>query len=123
MGELRVGDEVLGRDGRPCRVTFLSEINTRPDLYRVKLSDGQTIDAGRDHQWVVSSFRDRNGHRKADHRSAIARWQRLQACVGTLAELALTWSGSRDLTVQELFAAVQGISGIPGRPKARWRQR
>jgi len=113
MGELRVGDEVLGRDGRPCCVTFLSEINTRPDLYRVTLSDGQTVDAGRDHQWVVSNFQDRNGHRKADHRSAIVRWHRLQACVGALAELALNWSDAHELTVKELFDAVQHIPGIP----------
>ena len=55
MGELRVGDEVLGSDGRPTRVSFLSEIDDTPELYDLTFSDGSVVRACVDHQWKVSS--------------------------------------------------------------------
>jgi len=55
MGSLSVGDTVLGRNGLPCRVTFLSDIEETPDLYRIVFSDGQEVTADSDHQWVVAS--------------------------------------------------------------------
>lgn len=91
MGALAVGDRVLGRNGRPCTVTFLSSLNATPDLYRVTLSDGQVIEADFDHQWVVSSFAGRNKQRGSDHRQSIANWglryemvQALEAMAGTV---------------------------------------
>ena len=57
MGELKVGDPVLGRDGKPCTVTHVSPVDVTPDLYRVTLSDGQRILADANHQWVVSRLR------------------------------------------------------------------
>lgn len=54
MGELREGDAVLGRDGKPCRVTHPFDVNPSPELYRVRFSDGQAIIADRHHQWLVS---------------------------------------------------------------------
>jgi Flp pilus assembly CpaF family ATPase len=59
MGQLGVGDWVIGRDGHPCQVTFLSDIEQEPTLYRLTFSDGQTVIADADHQWVVSDFNDR----------------------------------------------------------------
>lgn len=54
MGDLTRGDVVLGRDGKPCTVTHLSEITTPERAYRITLSDGQTIDACSNHQWLVA---------------------------------------------------------------------
>lgn len=61
MGDLEIGDQVIGRDGRPCQVTFLSDINEHPELYRVCLDDGQELLADADHQWVVSNLDDTHG--------------------------------------------------------------
>lgn len=55
MGELEVGDLVLGQDGKPTRVTFLSEIDQTPELYDITFSDGSVVRADADHQWKVSS--------------------------------------------------------------------
>ena len=53
MGELRVGDELFGADGHPCRVTFATPVQTGRKCYRVSMSDGTSIVADEDHQWFA----------------------------------------------------------------------
>ena len=53
MGDIVVGDEVLGSDGRPTTVTATSEIFTNRDCYEVVLSTGETIVADGEHLWEV----------------------------------------------------------------------
>jgi replicative DNA helicase len=53
MGELQVGDEVLGDDGAPCRVTYVSPVQTERVCYEVAFDDGSTIVADADHQWLA----------------------------------------------------------------------
>lgn len=55
MGDLKVGDKVLDRKFRPCRVTYVGDIKSR-QTYEVTLSDGRVIIAGGDHQWSVSTM-------------------------------------------------------------------
>lgn len=52
-GPVAVGDEVVGADGNPCRVSHVSETSAEPDLHRVTFADGQTLRACSEHQWVV----------------------------------------------------------------------
>lgn len=65
MGALKVGDEVFGGDGEPCRVTFATEPQVL-DCYRVELWDGAVLVADGDHRWKVwdpdsSAYRVRRG--------------------------------------------------------------
>ncbi len=53
MGEIRVGDEVFDEAGRVCKVTWVSDIELRRDSYRIAFSDGSTLDACGEHQWVT----------------------------------------------------------------------
>lgn len=53
MGEVKAGDRVLGSDGKPCTVVYKSPEQMDDVHYRVHLSDGTTVDAGMDHQWVT----------------------------------------------------------------------
>ena len=64
MGELKVGDWVLGGDGRPCQVLGVWHQGIRP-LYRVTFSDGASVLAGDPHLWVATSIADRNYKRPA----------------------------------------------------------
>lgn len=59
MGEVQPGDVVLGRDGKPVRVSYVSDVEETPVLYNVSLSDGQVITACADHQWLVASHSGR----------------------------------------------------------------
>ncbi|RYG78813.1 hypothetical protein EU513_00440 [Yimella sp. RIT 621] len=88
VGDLKVGDEVLGRNGKITTITYLSPVNPNPDLYRITFSDGQTLDADFDHQWVVSSFKDRHRNNSGDHREAITRWEEKRAVADRVHDLA-----------------------------------
>jgi phage terminase large subunit-like protein len=58
-GDLAIGDEVFDEAGRVCRVTGIHDDPEPPSAYRVTFSDGQTIDACGDHQWVTWTHADR----------------------------------------------------------------
>ena len=52
MGDIQVGDTVIGNDGLPTNVTFVSEIHHKP-TYTLSFSDGSQITACEDHLWSV----------------------------------------------------------------------
>lgn len=52
MGDLRVGDKVIGLDGRPKRVLAVHEISEQP-IYRVELTDGRFTECCDEHLWMV----------------------------------------------------------------------
>lgn len=58
MGEVEVGDEVIGRDGRGHRVIATYPQGER-DIYRVTFSDGASTECTEDHIWRVQSTYDR----------------------------------------------------------------
>lgn len=57
MGEIDVGDELFGRDGRVCRVTFKTPVMYDHKCYEITFSDGQKITADAEHRWYVESSR------------------------------------------------------------------
>lgn len=58
MGDLRPGDRVIGGDGKPCTVTYVSDVH-HLDCYRLTFQDGSTLVADGDHRWRVW---DRSGY-------------------------------------------------------------
>jgi replicative DNA helicase len=55
MGDVAVGDELLGADGRPTRVTAATEVMLGRPCYDVEFSDGTVIVADAEHQWPTAS--------------------------------------------------------------------
>lgn len=55
MGEVQVGDEVMGANGRPTRVVAATEVMVDRPCYEVVFSDGSSIVADAEHQWVTSA--------------------------------------------------------------------
>jgi replicative DNA helicase len=51
MGDVAVGDELLGADGRPTRVVAATEVMLGRPCYQVEFSDGTVIVADAGHQW------------------------------------------------------------------------
>src|SRR5690606_13771069 len=51
MGEVGVGDELLGADGRPTRVLAATEVMHGRPCFDVVFSDGTVIVADEQHQW------------------------------------------------------------------------
>lgn len=60
VGDLRVGDTIFGRDGKPCKVEWLSDIDKEPESYRLLLDDGSSFDACADHLWLTFDIRERD---------------------------------------------------------------
>jgi superfamily II DNA or RNA helicase len=54
FGDLRIGDEVMGRDGLPHKVVGVYPQGVLPS-YRVTFSDGASTEASDDHLWAVNS--------------------------------------------------------------------
>lgn len=65
MGELRVGDEVFGRDGRPVRIIDIP-FKGRAECFRFTFKNGETVVASGDHEWVCRTGRDRFPRRGAE---------------------------------------------------------
>ncbi|MFF0521238.1 replicative DNA helicase [Actinomadura nitritigenes] len=51
MGEVEVGDRLIGADGRPTRVVAATEVMHGRPCYEVEFSDGEVIVADAEHQW------------------------------------------------------------------------
>ena len=77
MGEVAVGDLLLGADGRPTRVTGATEVLTGRPCFEVAFSDGTRVVADAHHQWLT--------HTRSSRRSAAG-----APLVRTTAELAAT---------------------------------
>jgi replicative DNA helicase len=55
MGEVSVGDLLLGADGQPTAVVATSEVMHGRHCFEVEFSDGTVIVADAEHQWVTTS--------------------------------------------------------------------
>jgi replicative DNA helicase len=55
MGDVRVGEYLLGADGRPTRVVAATEVMTARPCFAVEFSDGTVIVADASHQWRLTS--------------------------------------------------------------------
>jgi replicative DNA helicase len=53
MGEVSVGDDLIGSDGHPTRVVAATEVLHDRPCYEVEFSDGTVVVADAEHQWVV----------------------------------------------------------------------
>lgn len=60
MGEIKVGDQVIGADGKPCNVIGTSPVHVRKECYRITFCDGSQIVASDEHNWKVEERAGRN---------------------------------------------------------------
>jgi replicative DNA helicase len=55
MGEVQVGDELIGADGLPTRVVAATEVMLSRPCFEVEFSDGTVIVADAEHQWPTEA--------------------------------------------------------------------
>jgi replicative DNA helicase len=53
MGEVAVGDQLIGADGRPVNVVAATEVMHGRPCYEIEFSDGEVIVADAQHQWLT----------------------------------------------------------------------
>jgi replicative DNA helicase len=61
MGEVRVGDRLLGADGRPIQVVAATAVMRGRPCYAIEFDDGEVIVADEDHQWLTWDAREHGG--------------------------------------------------------------
>ncbi|HEX3004104.1 MAG TPA: replicative DNA helicase [Angustibacter sp.] len=61
MGDVRVGDALLGADGVPTRVVAATDVMVDRPCYEVHFSDGSVLVADAEHQWVTTTRASRRG--------------------------------------------------------------
>jgi len=105
MGEVRVGDHLIGADGRPTRVVAATDVMHGRPCYEVEFDDGTVIVADADHEWRTSTRPARRQHsqnRPAWYWTKEARLRLRTACQAAQAE------PDRCITAAEVLAAVGG---------------
>ena len=69
MGEVCVGDKLIGRDGKPTTVVAATEVMIGRPCYEVTFSDGTVVWADAEHQWVTQTRLQRQG--RAETRESV----------------------------------------------------
>ncbi|HEX5404045.1 MAG TPA: replicative DNA helicase [Pseudonocardiaceae bacterium] len=90
MGDVAVGDDLIGADGRPTRVVAATGIMTGRPCYEVEFSDGTVIVADAEHQWLTETRASRRSAQQAAPGYHRYRDQRTFAEVRTTTEIAAT---------------------------------
>ena len=90
MGEVAVGDELIGADGKPTRVVAVTDVMHGRPCYRVKFSDGTEIIADEAHQWLTETRASRKSAQAAAVQYNRYKNQRTFAAVRTTREIAET---------------------------------
>ncbi len=110
MGDVQVGDQLIGADGRPTRVVAATDVMTDRPCYRITFSDGTQVVADAEHQWRATS---RAGRRAEAERKAPRTYlpspsvQRLQA-LADAADGASTMATFREL-LEEVGTVFQHV--------------
>src|SRR5699024_12119502 len=105
---------VLVREGLSAQVSSYSPINATPDLYLITFSNGVTEVVDFDHQWVVSSDRDRHGHKTEKPQSAITTWERAHEVAAELDAFAATLPEGRFEDIETIRAEIR--ENVPDAP-------
>lgn len=90
MGELRVGDHVLGADGHPTRVVAATDVMVDRPCYEVRFTGGEVIVADAEHQWLTETRSSRRSSQQAVTGDNRYRNQPTSATVRTTEEIART---------------------------------
>jgi replicative DNA helicase len=62
MGDVQVGDRLLGSDGRPITVVAATEAMVDRPCFEVEFDDGRVIVADAEHQWFTDTRASRRGY-------------------------------------------------------------
>jgi replicative DNA helicase len=90
MGEVAVGDLLIGADGRPTPVTAATEVMVDRPCYEVEFDDGTIIVADAQHQWLTDTRASRRSEHAVAARAAGSAGPSAGSAVRTTEQLAAT---------------------------------
>ncbi len=90
MGDVAVGDLLIGADGRATKVVAATEVMHGRPCYEVEFSDGSVIVADAEHQWLTETRASRRAAQPVSVGSTPSRERGVRAEVRTTREIAET---------------------------------
>ena len=90
MGDVAVGDQLIGGDGKPTTVVAATDVMLGRPCYEVEFSDGTVIVADAQHQWLTETRASRKSAWAAARGYNRARTQRVFPSVKTTEEVLAT---------------------------------
>ncbi|NUO56462.1 MAG: replicative DNA helicase [Hamadaea sp.] len=87
MGEVEVGDQLLGADGRPTKVLHAFEVRYDRPCYEVEFSDGSVIVADAEHLWQTTT---RASRRQRAETKRVHQWSETDRSAAIAAAAAAT---------------------------------
>ncbi len=90
MGEVQVGDELYDAHGRPTRVVAATEVMHDRPCYEVEFSDGSTIVADAQHQWLTTPVVEVRGRPRPSLETSVRTTAELAATVDAIHTIAMT---------------------------------
>jgi replicative DNA helicase len=103
MGQVRVGDQLLGADGKPTRVLAATDVMHGRPCYELEFDDGTTIVADAKHQWKTTT---RAARRQRSETSTAWYWMKESRLRLRAAYQAAIAEPDRCITASELLATV-----------------
>jgi len=111
MGEVAVGDELYDAQGRPTRVVAATDVMHDRPCYELTFSDGTTIVADAEHQWLTETRAARTSKWAADNNYNRSRNQRIHAAVVTTQQIAETVRLGREERANHAVLNAQPLEG------------
>ncbi|HZQ32439.1 MAG TPA: replicative DNA helicase [Mycobacterium sp.] len=90
MGEVAVGEDLLGPDGRPTKVVAATEVMLGRPCYEIEFSDGTSVIADEQHLWLTETRASRRSAQVAAASYNRTKNQRTFAAVRTTGDIART---------------------------------
>ncbi len=129
MGEVQVGDQLIGSDGRPTTVTHAFEVRHNRPCYEVEFSDGSIVVADAEHLWTTTT---RASRRQQVETRPRYQWDAPSRAKAAAAHRTITSAPDRLVTYREaveiagsefrnvlhVVAAKVGIAGTVEHPRA-----
>ncbi len=109
MGDVQVGDWLLGADGRPTRVVAATEIMTDRPCFEVAFDDGATIVADAEHSWLTETLASRKSASAAAAGYSRQRHQQTFASVKSTMEIATTLRSGDDRRLNHVVATAAAL--------------
>ncbi|WP_049797665.1 replicative DNA helicase [Kribbella flavida] len=116
MGEVATGDVLLDADGRPTRVVAATDVLLDRPCFRLTFSDGTTLVADAEHQWVVEDGGQPVVCTTADLHSAMTAYPGLTPAVPKSAPREISGHGVTTGVLGEPDRRVELVEPVPSVP-------
>ncbi len=113
MGEVQVGDWLIGADGKPTQVVAATEVMTGRPCYALSFDDGAAVVADAEHGWLTDTHASRKSELAARVTHSRQLNRRTFASVKTTSEIAATIRSRTDGRLNHSVPVAKALQVVP----------